>query len=154
MDMPFRWRTAQRAGRCPSSGKICFRYLAEINSCHQHRIIIFPGAAGFDGENYEHLVFLMAEFNTPNIELSADSQKYFGMSPATAEAKANACKLPVPTYRIGTSQKAKRCINIQESIAEYIDKRREEGRMRRKRSEQSNRRTKNITKEKLTEGGF
>ena len=37
-------------GWCPSSGKICFRYLAEINSCHQHRIMIFPGAAGFDGE--------------------------------------------------------------------------------------------------------
>lgn len=50
------------------------------------------------------------------------------MSPATAEAKANACKLPVPTYRIGTSQKAKRCINIQD-LAEYIDKRREEGRI-------------------------
>lgn len=90
--------------------------------------MIFPGAAGFDGENYEHLVLLMAEFNTPNIELSAVSQKYFGMSPATAEAKANACKLPVPTYRIGTSQKAKRCINIQD-LAEYIDKRREEGRI-------------------------
>ncbi|HED6305883.1 TPA: pyocin activator PrtN family protein [Escherichia coli] len=73
------------------------------------------------------LFLLMAEFNTPNIELSAVSQKYFGMSPATAEAKANACKLPVPTYRIGTSQKAKRCINIQD-LAEYIDKRREEGR--------------------------
>ncbi|EHY5638079.1 pyocin activator PrtN family protein [Escherichia coli] len=73
------------------------------------------------------LFLLMAEFNTPNIELSAVSQKYFGMSPATAEAKANACKLPVPTYSIGTSQKAKRCINIQD-LAEYIDKRREEGR--------------------------
>ncbi|EHN5032915.1 pyocin activator PrtN family protein [Escherichia coli] len=74
------------------------------------------------------LFLLMAEFNTPNIELSAVSQKYFGMSPATAEAKANACKLPVPTYRIGTSQKAKRCINTQD-LAEYIDKRREEGRI-------------------------
>ncbi|EJD5004020.1 pyocin activator PrtN family protein [Escherichia coli] len=76
------------------------------------------------------LFLLMAEFNTSNIELSAVSQKYFGMSPATAEAKAkaNACKLPVPTYRIGTSQKAKRCINIQD-LAEYIDKRREEGRI-------------------------
>ncbi|EES8071067.1 pyocin activator PrtN family protein, partial [Escherichia coli] len=30
------------------------------------------------------LFLLMAEFNTPNIELSAVSQKYFGMSPATA----------------------------------------------------------------------
>ncbi len=36
--------------------------------------MIFPGAAGFDGENYEHLFLLMAEFNTPNIELSAVSQ--------------------------------------------------------------------------------
>ena len=33
------------------------------------------------------LFLLMAEFNTPNIELSAVSQKYFGMSPATAEAE-------------------------------------------------------------------
>ncbi|EPL9228538.1 pyocin activator PrtN family protein, partial [Enterobacter hormaechei] len=71
---------------------------------------------------------LMAEFNTPNIELSVVCQKYFGMSPATAEAKANACLLPIPTYRVGTSQKAKRCINIQD-LAEYIDKRREEGRV-------------------------
>lgn len=54
------------------------------------------------------LFLLMAEFNTPNIELSAVCQKYFGMSPNTAEAKANACQLPIPTYRVGTSQKAKR----------------------------------------------
>jgi len=73
------------------------------------------------------MFFLMAEFNTPNIELSVVCQKYFGMSPATAEAKANACLLPVPTYRVGTSQKAKRCINIQD-LAEWIDQRREEGR--------------------------
>ncbi|ECS3966676.1 pyocin activator protein PrtN, partial [Salmonella enterica subsp. enterica serovar 4,[5],12:i:-] len=52
------------------------------------------------------LFLLMAEFNTPNIELSAVCQKYFGMSPNTAEAKANACQLPIPTYRVGTSQKA------------------------------------------------
>lgn len=74
------------------------------------------------------LFLLMAEFNTPNIELSAVCQKYFGMSPNTAEAKANACQLPIPTYRVGTSQKAKRCINIQD-LAEYIDQRREEGRI-------------------------
>ncbi|EPJ5578021.1 pyocin activator PrtN family protein [Citrobacter farmeri] len=73
------------------------------------------------------LFLLMAEFNTPNIELSVVCQKYFGMSPSTAEAKANACQLPIPTYRVGTSQKAKRCINIQD-LAAYIDQRREEGR--------------------------
>ncbi len=33
--------------------------------------MIFPGAAGFDGENLNTLFLLMAEFNTPNIELSA-----------------------------------------------------------------------------------
>ncbi|MBJ4525257.1 pyocin activator PrtN family protein [Salmonella enterica subsp. enterica serovar Typhimurium] len=74
------------------------------------------------------LFLLMAEFNTPNIELSAVCQKYFGMSPNTAEANANASQLPIPTYCVGTSQKAKRCINIQD-LAEYIDKRREEGRI-------------------------
>ncbi len=31
------------------------------------------------------LFLLMAEFNTPNIELSAVCQKYFGMSPNTAD---------------------------------------------------------------------
>lgn len=94
--------------------------------------ILPSGAAGIMEKFMNTLFLLMAEFNTSNIELSAVSQKYFGMSPATAEAKAkakaNACKLPVPTYRIGTSQKAKRCINIQD-LAEYIDKRREEGRI-------------------------
>lgn len=79
------------------------------------------------GESMNTLFFLMAEFNTANIELSAVCQKFFGMSPATAEAKANSCLLPVPTYRVGTSQKAKRCINILD-LAEWIDKRREEGR--------------------------
>ena len=76
--------------------------------------ILPSGAAGIMEKFMNTLFLLMAEFNTSNIELSAVSQKYFGMSPATAEAKANACKLPVPTYRIGTSQKAKRCINIQD----------------------------------------
>lgn len=73
------------------------------------------------------LFLLMAEFNTPDIELSSVCQKYFGMSPSTAEAKANACQLPVPTYRIGASQKAKRCINIQD-LAEHIDRMRAQGR--------------------------
>lgn len=73
------------------------------------------------------IFLLMAEFNTPDIELSAVCQKYFGMSPSTAEAKANACLLPIPTYRIGSSQKAKRCINIQD-LAEHIDRMRAEGR--------------------------
>lgn len=65
--------------------------------------ILPSGAAGIMEKFMNTLFLLMAEFNTSNIELSAVSQKYFGMSPATAEAKANACKLPVPTYRIGTS---------------------------------------------------
>ncbi|MBV8042522.1 pyocin activator PrtN family protein [Pluralibacter sp.] len=73
------------------------------------------------------MFLLMAEFETSNIELSAVCQKYFGMSPATAEAKANACQLPIPTYRVGTSQKAKRCIHIS-VLAEYIDSRVAEGR--------------------------
>nr|WP_032244023.1 pyocin activator PrtN family protein [Escherichia coli] len=78
---------------------------------------------------FSHPVYLfLREFSLQDFRGGSVSQKYFGMSPATAEAKANACKLPVPTYRIGTSQKAKRCINIQD-LAEYIDKRREEGRI-------------------------
>lgn len=40
------------------------------------------------------LFLLMAEFNTPNIELSAVSQKYFGMSPATAKQKQTLVSCP------------------------------------------------------------
>nr|WP_213568675.1 pyocin activator PrtN family protein [Salmonella enterica] len=67
------------------------------------------------------IVMLMSVIST-HYDLSRISVGHY------TEAKANACQLPIPTYRVGTSQKAKRCINIQD-LAEYIDKRREEGRI-------------------------
>ncbi|KAB7896409.1 pyocin activator PrtN family protein [Rouxiella badensis] len=70
---------------------------------------------------------LMAEFETSTVPVSSVCEKYFGMNPATAERKAALYQLPIPTFRVGDSQKAPRMIHITD-LAEFIDKQRKEGR--------------------------
>ncbi len=69
---------------------------------------------------------LLAEFNTAVIPLSDMSEKYFGMKAESAERKAATCKLPIPTFRAGDTQKAPRMVHIQD-LANYIDQQRKEG---------------------------
>ena len=66
---------------------------------------------------------LMAEFGTSQIPLAAITDKYLKMSQTTAERKANAGELPIPTYRLNDSQKSPRIIHVND-LATYIDQQR------------------------------
>lgn len=71
------------------------------------------------------LFLLMAEFETSTIPLADISERYLGMLPATADKKAGCGALPIPTFRIGDSQKAPRMVHVSD-LAEFIDKKRSE----------------------------
>lgn len=66
---------------------------------------------------------LMAEFGTSTIPLAQIAERYLGMKPSTADKKAGAGDLPIPTFRIGDSQKAPRMVHVKD-LAEFIDTRR------------------------------
>ena len=66
---------------------------------------------------------LIAEFGTSQIPLADIAEKYLKMSQTTAERKANAGELPIPTYRLNDSQKSPRMIHVND-LANYIDKQR------------------------------
>ncbi|CDH28834.1 conserved hypothetical protein [Xenorhabdus bovienii str. Jollieti] len=68
---------------------------------------------------------LMAEFETSQIPLSDIAERYFKMSPGTAERKANEGKLGIPTYKLNDSQKSPRIVHVND-LAAYIDKQREQ----------------------------
>ncbi|WP_428383554.1 pyocin activator PrtN family protein [Nevskia ramosa] len=53
---------------------------------------------------HETRAALIAEFGTAEIDLSAIAEKYLGMSKRKAEEAASRCKLPFPTYRIGSQK--------------------------------------------------
>lgn len=71
------------------------------------------------------MFLLLAEFETPTIPLSDIAERYLGMKPSTADKKAGCGDLPIPTFRIGDTQKAPRMVHISD-LAEYIDNRRKE----------------------------
>lgn len=67
---------------------------------------------------------LMAQYQRPTIPLSEICEDHFGLSLHEANRAAVLNKLPVPTYRIGTGQRAPRHVHI-DDLAMLIDKRRE-----------------------------
>ncbi|KGA39565.1 pyocin activator protein PrtN, phage related protein [Pectobacterium odoriferum] len=69
------------------------------------------------------MFLLMAEFNTATIPLSDIAERYLGMKPATADRKAGAGDLPIPTFRLGDTQKAPRMVHVKD-LADFIDNRR------------------------------
>ncbi|MCX8963216.1 pyocin activator protein PrtN [Erwinia psidii] len=71
------------------------------------------------------MFLLMAEYETATIPLAAIAERYLGMKPATADKKAGCGDLPLPTFRIGDSQKSPRMVHVSD-LAEFIDKRRKE----------------------------
>jgi hypothetical protein len=73
------------------------------------------------------LYFLMAEFETVTPALSDICEKYLGMKPRTAEDKAAIGRLPIPTFRLGDTQKAPRLVHL-EDLASHIDKMRQDAR--------------------------
>ncbi|GDX06323.1 pyocin activator PrtN family protein [Buttiauxella sp. A111] len=70
---------------------------------------------------------LMAEFETVTPALADISEKYLGLKPRTAEEKAAVGKLPLPSFRLGDTQKAPRLIHLQD-LAEHIDNQRRKAR--------------------------
>jgi len=75
--------------------------------------------------NTRTLFLLMAEFGTPAIPLAEICERFFGLSLAEANRLAVLNKLPLPTFRIGASQKAPRMVHL-EDLANHIDKQRQE----------------------------
>lgn len=71
------------------------------------------------------MFLLMAEFEISTILLYSISERYLGMKPSTADKKASAADLPIPTFRMGNTQKAPRMIHVND-LAAVIDKRRKE----------------------------
>ncbi len=71
------------------------------------------------------MFLLMAEFETATIPLADISERYLGMKPATADKKAGAGTLPIPSFRLGDSQKAPRMVHVKD-LADFIDQRRTE----------------------------
>ncbi|MDK9583060.1 pyocin activator PrtN family protein [Lelliottia wanjuensis] len=70
------------------------------------------------------LFFLMAEYETVTPALADICEKYLGMKPRTAEDKAALGRLPIPTFRLGDSQKAPRLVHL-EDLAQHIEKMRQ-----------------------------
>lgn len=64
---------------------------------------------------------LLIEFGGFDIPLNEVAEKYLGLSPAKANNYARLHKLPFPTFRAWSSQKAPRMVNAHE-LALYLDK--------------------------------
>jgi len=75
--------------------------------------------------NMNTIFLLMAEYETPTVPLAEICEKYLGLKPRTAEDKAALGQLPLPTFRLGTSQKSPRLVHLQD-LAELIDQKRKE----------------------------
>ena len=63
---------------------------------------------------------LLAKFESPIIPLKDICQEYFGISPKTAEMKAKAQSLPVPTFKLRDSERAPTFVHVND-LASYID---------------------------------
>ncbi|MBJ9162348.1 pyocin activator PrtN family protein [Citrobacter farmeri] len=60
------------------------------------------------------MILLLAEYETPTVPLSEICEMYFGIKPSTAEGNAAREELPLPTFRIGESQKSPRLVRLQD----------------------------------------
>ncbi|MEN4606027.1 pyocin activator PrtN family protein [Pantoea agglomerans] len=69
------------------------------------------------------MFLLMAEYETATIPLSVIAERYLGMRPSTADKKAGCGELPIPTFRIGSSQKSPRIVHVSD-LADFIDSQR------------------------------
>tara|TARA_Y100000114_G_scaffold156111_1_gene182138 strand:- start:27661 stop:27921 length:261 start_codon:yes stop_codon:yes gene_type:complete len=65
-------------------------------------------------------MMLLMKFESPVIPLEKVSEEYFGCSKNTAKQKAKSGTLPIPAFRLGTSQKLPWMINIQD-LARFIE---------------------------------
>lgn len=63
---------------------------------------------------------LMAEYNSPSVELTQVCEKYLKMSPKEACRRAAAQDLPFPVMRDSNSQKRPYLVSV-EHLAQYLD---------------------------------
>lgn len=71
--------------------------------------------------------FMSLRFKTPFVPLSEISQEFFGITAKTAEQKARAGTLEVPTFKPRNSERAPTMVKL-EDLANYYDKRYAAGR--------------------------
>ncbi|RZQ53040.1 pyocin activator protein PrtN [Pseudoalteromonas phenolica] len=70
---------------------------------------------------------LLARFNNPVVPLKEVCQEFFGINPKTAEQKAKAGTLPVPTFKMRDSERAPTLVNISD-LGEFLELRYQQGR--------------------------
>ena len=66
-------------------------------------------------------MILLMRYESPIIPLENICEEYFGCSKGTAKQKAKARALPIPAFRLGTSQKLPWVVNISD-LANFIDR--------------------------------
>ena len=70
-------------------------------------------------------IMLLMKYESPIIPLERICESYFGCSKNTAKQKAKSGTLPVPAFRLGSSQKLPWMINVQD-LAQFIEQSRNE----------------------------
>ncbi|ATC93475.1 pyocin activator PrtN family protein [Pseudoalteromonas tunicata] len=64
---------------------------------------------------------LLARYGKSELELREICVDYFGITPETANQKAKAHALPVPTFKLRNSERSPTLVKV-EDLAAYIDK--------------------------------
>ncbi|MCB1555872.1 MAG: pyocin activator PrtN family protein [Alphaproteobacteria bacterium] len=70
-------------------------------------------------------MLLFVKYETPAIPLERICEEYFGCAKGTAKQRAKAGTLPIPAFRLGSSQKLPWMVKISD-LAAFIDKTHEE----------------------------
>ncbi|MFT5788039.1 pyocin activator PrtN family protein [Shewanella sp. GutDb-MelDb] len=65
---------------------------------------------------------LLARFESPTVELKVISEEFFGYTPKTAEQKAKAQDLPIPTFKLRDSERSPSLVNVAD-LATYVEQR-------------------------------
>jgi hypothetical protein len=64
---------------------------------------------------------LLARFESPTVELKMICEEFFGYTPKTAEQKAKAKDLPVPTFKLRDSERSPSLVKVAD-LAAHVDK--------------------------------
>ena len=65
---------------------------------------------------------LLARFESPTVELKVICDEFFGYTPKTAEQKAKAQALPIPTFKLRDSERSPSLVNVAD-LATYVEQR-------------------------------
>jgi hypothetical protein len=70
---------------------------------------------------------LLARFNNPVVPLKEISEEFFGIQPKTAEQRAKAATLPVPTFKVRDSERSPTMVNVSD-LGAFLEERYQQGR--------------------------